>query len=83
MVDASRLPVTEIAESVALEARCCPFLDFRIDVRGEDGFVKLSLTGGKGLKRSWRTSWESHWKRSDAVSPAEVRSSEVAAAPVA
>ncbi|HYK41537.1 MAG TPA: hypothetical protein VE007_04050 [Thermoanaerobaculia bacterium] len=37
--------VVEVAEWVELEARCCPFLDFQIDVAGKGGPVKLRLTG--------------------------------------
>ncbi|HEY2796596.1 MAG TPA: hypothetical protein VGK26_01790 [Thermoanaerobaculia bacterium] len=59
-LDLSRLPadaqgdpvcVVEIAEWVDLEARCCPFLDFGIAVRGKGpGSVALTLTGGPGVK---------------------------------
>lgn len=57
--DLSRLPpdahgapfcVVEVAEWVDLEARCCPFLDFGIDVRGKGGAVKLTLTGAENVK---------------------------------
>lgn len=59
ILDLGRLPrdaagspfcVVEIAQWVDLEARCCPFLDFGIDVRGKGGNVKLRLTGGKNVK---------------------------------
>jgi hypothetical protein len=59
-LDLSRLPadaqgepvcVVEIAEWVDLEARCCPFLDFGLRVRGKGaGSVALALTGGPGVK---------------------------------
>jgi hypothetical protein len=64
VLDLGRLPrdaagsafcVVEIAEWVELEARCCPFLDFGIDVRGKGGLVKLRLTGGKNVKEFLRT----------------------------
>ena len=53
--------VVEIAEWVDLEARCCPFLDFGIAVRGKGvvapgerrapaDAVALALTGGPGVK---------------------------------
>jgi hypothetical protein len=50
--DAAGLPfcVVEVAEWVDLEARCCPFLDFGIEVRGKGGAVRLSLTGGENVK---------------------------------
>jgi hypothetical protein len=58
-LDLARLPadpqgspfcVVEIAQWVDLEARCCPFLDFGIDLKGKGGVVKLRLTGGKNVK---------------------------------
>ena len=59
-LDLSRLPadaqggpvcVVEIAEWVDLEARCCPFLDFGVHVRGRStGSLALALTGGPGVK---------------------------------
>ena len=63
-LDLSRLPadaqndpvcVVEIAEWVDLEARCCPFLDFGLSVRGKGtGSVALALTGGPGVKEFLR-----------------------------
>ena len=59
VLDLSRLPadstgapfcVVEVAEWVDLEARCCPFLDFGIEVSERGRTVKLRLTGGKGVK---------------------------------
>ena len=58
-LDLSRLPadahgeafcVVEVAEWVDLEARCCPFLNFGIGVRGKGGDVTLTLTGGENVK---------------------------------
>jgi hypothetical protein len=63
-LDLARLPrdshgaafcVVEVAEWVDLESRCCPFLDFGIDVRGKGGVVKLRLTGGEGVKAFLKT----------------------------
>ncbi|MGE5413666.1 MAG: hypothetical protein ACM3NW_05785 [Syntrophomonadaceae bacterium] len=50
--DVQGLPfcVVEVAEWVDLESRCCPFLDFGIDVRGGGGIVRLRLTGPEGVK---------------------------------
>lgn len=42
--------VVEVAEWVEMEARCCPFLEFGIDVRGKGGPVKLRLTGDQQVK---------------------------------
>jgi hypothetical protein len=58
-LDLSRLPadghglpfcVVEVAEWVDLESRCCPFLDFGIDVHGKGGTVGLRLTGPENVK---------------------------------
>lgn len=58
-LDLSRLPadsrgepfcVVEVAEWVEMEARCCPFLEFGIDVAGKGGPVKLRLTGDGRVK---------------------------------
>lgn len=58
-LDLSRLPadaagapfcVVEVAEWVDLEARCCPFLDFGIELPGKGSLVRLRLTGSKGVK---------------------------------
>ncbi|MGH9364387.1 MAG: hypothetical protein ACRD1B_03860 [Thermoanaerobaculia bacterium] len=63
-LDLGRLPldahgqpfcVVEVAEWVDLEARCCPFLDFGIDLSGKGGLVKLRLTGGKNVKPFLKT----------------------------
>jgi hypothetical protein len=40
--------IEEIARFVALERRCCPFLEFSIDVPAEDGPVWLVVTGPRG-----------------------------------
>jgi len=49
LTDSQGLPwcVVELAEWVDLESKCCPFLDFRIDVPGgrKDGEVRMRLTG--------------------------------------
>ena len=58
-LDPSRLPadargVLALAEWVELEAHCCPFLDFDLAVSGRGGMVRLSLTGGPGVKEFLR-----------------------------
>jgi len=56
-LDAAGAPfcVVEVAEWVDLEARCCPFLDFGIEVAGKGGPARLKLTGGKNVKAFLRT----------------------------
>ena len=50
--DAKGLPfcVVEVAEWVDQESRCCPFLEFGIDVRGGSAITKLRLTGPENAK---------------------------------
>jgi hypothetical protein len=64
VLDLGRLPadsagfpfcVVEVAEWVDLEAHCCPFLDFGIDVSRRGRVLKLRLTGGKGVKAFLKT----------------------------
>jgi hypothetical protein len=45
----AKVSFREVAEWVSLESRCCPFLNFRIDLAG--GSVRLQLTGGSGVKQ--------------------------------
>lgn len=47
--------VVELAQWVELEAKCCPFLDFRIDVVSEGGEVRMRLTGPAGVREFLRT----------------------------
>jgi len=48
--DPDRFPVTDLAEWVTLVAKCCPFLDYGIDVRGKGLSVTLRITGEEGTK---------------------------------
>ena len=59
VLDLNRLPkdaagaawcVVEVAQWVDLETRCCPFLDFGIDLGRRSGVVTLRLTGGENVK---------------------------------
>jgi hypothetical protein len=55
--DAAGFPfcVVEVAEWVDLESRCCPFLEFGIEVPAKGRVVRLRLTGGRGVKPFLRT----------------------------
>ena len=44
------MPLAEVAEWVAFESRCCPFLNFGIELPSRSETLKLRLTGGKGVK---------------------------------
>ena len=42
--------LTEVAEWVVLESKCCPFFDFHIDLEEQGQRVCLRLTGREGIK---------------------------------
>ena len=48
-IQSAKVGFQELAEWVSLESRCCPFLNFRLDVAG--GAVRLQLTGASGVKQ--------------------------------
>jgi hypothetical protein len=49
-ISTDRLPLAQLAEWISFERKCCPFLDFTIDVASNSGPVWLSLTGRAGVK---------------------------------
>lgn len=49
-VDPSRMSLAELAEWIGLESRCCPFLDFALEVSRGGAPVRLRITGGEGAK---------------------------------
>ncbi len=49
-VDSARISAVDLAEGIELWRKCCPFYEFQIDLRGEDGALWLSLRGRKGVK---------------------------------
>lgn len=49
-VDLDELPLIEVAEWIALEARCCPFFTFTLEMTGEASSATLRLTGAEGVK---------------------------------
>jgi hypothetical protein len=51
----SRVSLTELADWVAAEGKCCPFFDFHIDLEREGTLVCLRLTGQEGIKAFIRT----------------------------
>lgn len=46
----NRLALSQLAEWISFERKCCPFFEFRIDLASESGPVWLSLTGRAGVK---------------------------------
>jgi hypothetical protein len=49
-VDGSRVSIKDLATFVDFERRCCPFFDFHLEWRRENGPVTLQLTGREGVK---------------------------------
>src|SRR5271170_2836758 len=49
-ISTGRMALAQVAEWISFERKCCPFLDFTIEVNREDGPVWLSLTGRAGVK---------------------------------
>ncbi|MBV8135690.1 MAG: hypothetical protein JO121_08665 [Deltaproteobacteria bacterium] len=49
-VDSTELELPALAEWIALERRCCPFLQFRIELAPGNGPVTVALSGGEGVK---------------------------------
>jgi hypothetical protein len=43
-------PLRELAEWIELESRCCPFLTFGVELRGDANSTVVRLTGGKDVK---------------------------------
>jgi len=43
--------IAELADWVVAESKCCPFLDFHIDLENEGKRICLRLTGEEGIKQ--------------------------------
>jgi len=46
----AKVPLAELADWVVAESKCCPFLDFHIDLEREGKLLCLRLTGEQGIK---------------------------------
>ena len=46
----SNISLADLADWVAAEGKCCPFLDFHIDLEREGSLLCLRLTGEEGIK---------------------------------
>ena len=44
----------DVAEWISYERRCCPFLDFAINWKGDRAVVDVAITGPAGVKLSLR-----------------------------
>ena len=49
-IDTERIALSQLAEWISFERKCCPFFEFRIDLAPESGPVWLSMTGRAGVK---------------------------------
>jgi hypothetical protein len=49
-ISVERIALAQLAEWISFERKCCPFIEFKIDVAPESGPVWLSLTGRTGVK---------------------------------
>jgi hypothetical protein len=49
-LDARQVAIADLAAWVDFERRCCPFFDFHLEWRRENGPVTLQLTGREGVK---------------------------------
>ena len=49
-ISTERMALAQVAEWISFERKCCPFLEFTIDVAPKSGPVWVSLTGRTGVK---------------------------------
>ncbi len=50
-LDATHMSITDLARWSEFERRCCPFFDFSLESRRENGPLTLRLTGRDGVKQ--------------------------------
>lgn len=49
-LDPKRVTLAGVGQWIAFEQRCCPFLDFRLDIARENGPMTLTLGGREGVR---------------------------------
>ena len=49
-IDSTRISFVDLARWSEFERRCCPFFDFHLESRRENGPMTLRLTGREGVK---------------------------------
>ncbi|HEY4816612.1 MAG TPA: hypothetical protein VIH67_04230 [Candidatus Acidoferrum sp.] len=54
----SDVSLSELADWVAAEGKCCPFFDFHIDLEREGTLLCLRLTGADGIKAFIRSEFQ-------------------------
>jgi hypothetical protein len=54
----SSVSIVELAEWATVEAKCCPFFNFHLDLEREGNLVCLGLAGAEGIKAFIRTEFQ-------------------------
>ncbi len=54
----SSVSIVELAEWATVEAKCCPFFNFHLDLEKEGNLVCLGLAGAEGIKAFIRTEFQ-------------------------
>jgi hypothetical protein len=62
-LDSARMPIADLASWVDFERRCCPFFDFQLDWRRDNGAVTLRLTGREGVKDFIRAEFTTFFRK--------------------
>jgi hypothetical protein len=62
VLDGDRISVADLATWIDLERRCCPFFDFHLELRRDNGPVTLRLTGREGIKTFIRSEFPSAFR---------------------
>ena len=50
-----KIGLADVAEWIALEGRCCPFFDFKIELKRDGGPLVLTVGGAEGVKQFLRS----------------------------
>ena len=61
-VDRRRVSLENLAAWIDFERRCCPFFDFTLELRREDGPMTLRLTGRDGVKEFIRAEFPKNFR---------------------
>lgn len=61
-LDGRRLSIKELATWTDYERRCCPFFDFLLEWRRENGPLTLRLTGREGVKEFIRAEFPKNFR---------------------
>jgi hypothetical protein len=56
----------DLVNVISLERKCCPFLNFKLNIEAGKDFVSLELTGREGTKEAVQTLF--NWSNQSAIS---------------